>query len=73
MAISNHNAAGGALLGCVAAELALFAVGATWFATVMRVTATQAFMLAVLPYIPGEVLKVALASAIASRWRLKRN
>lgn len=68
-----RKTAGGALLGCVAAEFALFAVGATWFAAVVRVTAMQALMLAVLPYIPGEVLKVALASAIASRWRLKRN
>ena len=58
----------GALLGSMAAEIALFTIGAAWFIAVMRVGFAQAFIMAVLPYIPGEVLKVAAASAIATRW-----
>jgi biotin transport system substrate-specific component len=57
-----------ALLGAIAAEMALFVIGAAWFMAVMRVNAAQALTMAVLPYIPGEVLKVAAASAVAVRW-----
>jgi biotin transport system substrate-specific component len=57
-----------ALLGATAAEITLFVIGAAWFMVVMRASAAQAMTMAVLPYIPGEVLKVAAASAIAVRW-----
>ena len=62
----------GALLGSTLAEITLFTVGAAWFVAVMHVTLAQAMALAVLPYIPGEVLKVAAASAIVTRWKAKR-
>jgi biotin transport system substrate-specific component len=58
----------GALLGATAAEIVLFSIGAAWFIAVMRVSAAQAMTMAVLPYIPGEVLKMAAAAAIAVRW-----
>ena len=58
----------GAVLGSVAAEMALFTIGAAWFIAVMHVSLATAMTMAVLPYIPGEVLKVAVASAIATRW-----
>lgn len=58
----------GALMGSVAAELALFTFGAAWLMTTMHVSLASALALAVLPYIPGEVLKVAAASAIVTRW-----
>lgn len=64
---------GGALAGSIAAELTLFTVGAAWFVAVMHVTLPQAMTMAVLPYIPGEVLKIAAAAAIASRWKAKRS
>lgn len=63
----------GAVLASVAAEVVLFTVGAAWFVAVMRVGLAQAMTMAVLPYIPGEVLKVAAASAIAARWKAKRS
>lgn len=63
----------GALMGSVAAEVALFTLGAGWLVAVMHVSLGQAMVLAVLPYIPGEVLKVAAASAIAARWESKRS
>jgi biotin transport system substrate-specific component len=61
----------GALAGAVAAELALFTVGGAWFVAVTQASLMQAITLAVLPYIPGEVLKVAAAAAIAVRSKSK--
>lgn len=63
----------GALLASVAAELVLFTVGAAWFMAVMQAGPAQALGMAVLPYIPGEVLKVAAASAIVTRWHSQRS
>ncbi len=63
----------GALLASVAAEVVLFSIGATWFLAVMQVNLAQAMTMAVLPYIPGEVLKVAAAAAIATRWQSQRS
>jgi biotin transport system substrate-specific component len=57
-----------ALLGSVAAELVLFIIGAGWLMTVMQVNVGVAMTMAVLPYLPGEVLKIAAASAIVTRW-----
>jgi len=57
-----------ALVGATVAEIVLFAIGAAWFIAVMRVGVAEAMTMAVLPYLPGEVLKVAAASAIAVRW-----
>jgi biotin transport system substrate-specific component len=63
----------GALLGSTLAEIILFTVGSAWLTAVMHVSFAQAVALAVLPYIPGEVLKVAAASAIVTRWKAKRS
>lgn len=59
----------GALLGALAAEITLFAFGMTWLMGLTRVGMASAMNLAVWPYLPGEVLKVAAAVAIAARWR----
>ncbi len=64
---------GGALFASIAAEIVLFAVGAAWFMAVMQTSLVQTMTMAVLPYIPGEVLKVAAAAAIAVRWQTQRS
>jgi biotin transport system substrate-specific component len=62
----------GALLGCIAAEFALFSGGLSWFLIVTQVSFASALNMAVLPYLPGEVLKVAAGTGIAMRWRHAR-
>ncbi|HUS18670.1 MAG TPA: biotin transporter BioY [Terriglobales bacterium] len=59
---------GGAILSSIAAEAVLFVAGAAWLILVTQVSLANAMTMAVLPYIPGEVLKVAAASAIVARW-----
>jgi biotin transport system substrate-specific component len=58
-----------ALLACAAAEVLLFASGFAWFRATVVADSMRALQLAVLPFMPGEVLKVAAASAIAARWQ----
>ena len=59
----------GALIGAAAAEFTLFAFGMSWLMMLTRTDLSAALKLAVWPYLPGEVLKVAAAVAIAVRWR----
>jgi biotin transport system substrate-specific component len=59
-------------LAALAAEVILFTFGASWFTAVTRTTLSQAFALAVLPFLPGEVLKIAIAVSAASLWN-RRN
>jgi biotin transport system substrate-specific component len=58
-----------ALASAAVAELALFVAGTAWLMIVTAAGVMAALQLAVLPFVPGEVLKVFAASAIASRWR----
>jgi biotin transport system substrate-specific component len=55
-------------VGAISAEVILFAFGASWFTIATHTTFAQAFSLAVLPFLPGEVLKVAIAVSAASLW-----
>lgn len=58
-----------ALLGAVVAEITLFMFGASWLMALTHTSVPVALGLSVWPYLPGEVLKVAGAVAIAGRWR----
>jgi len=51
--------------GAIAAELIIFAFGATWLAFLSRQPARAILIAAVLPFLPGEVLKAAAAVGLA--------
>jgi biotin transport system substrate-specific component len=58
---------GFALVAAVAAEVLLFAAGASWFKLLTGVGFGAAMAATVFPFIAGEVLKIAAASAVAVR------
>ena len=62
-----RNNLGFTVLAAVAAELLLFIAGASWFMLATGFGLTKAVSLTVLPFLAGEVLKVAATSAIAVR------
>ena len=53
-----------ALVGCVAAVALLFAAGALWLATEAHLGAQQVWIAAVLPFLPGEGIKILAAAGI---------
>ncbi|HEY1901181.1 MAG TPA: biotin transporter BioY [Terracidiphilus sp.] len=62
-----------ALLAAAAGDLLILASGALWLCVLTRVSAHSVFTLAVLPFLPGDALKVAAAAALAAGWvRLRR-
>jgi biotin transport system substrate-specific component len=65
--------AAGALIAAVAAEAVLFLGGVSWLMAILSLSLAQGLTLALLPYLPGEALKVAAAAAIARRWRRYRD
>lgn len=61
------------LLSAAVGDLLILACGALWLAVLTHVSVTAAFSLAVLPFLPGDALKVAAAAAAAGRLqRLRR-
>jgi len=54
-------------LGCGLAEVVLFAAGVAWFGAVTHLPLTQAVQMALLPFVFGEIAKIALVSASARR------
>ena len=61
-----------AAAGCTLATIVIFAFGATWFAQFLHLGAPAVWQMAVAPFLPGEVVKVAAAAGIYSsigRWR----
>ena len=64
-----------ALLGCTLAELVLFTLGAAWLVLLTHATLSIALSSAVLPFLPGDVLKIAAAAGCAAgiaRFRASR-
>jgi biotin transport system substrate-specific component len=56
----------------VVATLILFAFGAGWMATLLHLSASATWHMAIAPFLPGEVVKVTAAAGIFSamqRWR----
>ena len=58
-----------AVIGSLVGEGFLFLCGLSWFLVFNRVSLGAAMMMTVLPFLPGEVLKVAAASAISTSWQ----
>jgi biotin transport system substrate-specific component len=57
-------------VGALAAEIVIFGAGVLWLMFILRTSLTLAYHGGVLPFLPGEVLKVAAAVGIA--FKLKR-
>jgi biotin transport system substrate-specific component len=55
-----------AILGCAAATVVLFLCGAAWLAQIAHLSPAQAWHVAVLPFLPGEAVKIAVASGVYS-------
>jgi biotin transport system substrate-specific component len=63
----------GALASAAAGDLAILVTGTLWLAAESHVSIWTAFSLAALPFLPGDALKIAAASGVASTWqRLQR-
>jgi biotin transport system substrate-specific component len=56
----------------IAADVVIFALGATWFAAAMGVGLEGALALAVLPFLPGTVIKTGAALALVVRPPIRR-
>lgn len=56
----------------IAAEIVLFTFGASWFNFVAHSTISLSMSLAVLPFLPGEILKMAVAVSAASLWNRRQ-
>jgi biotin transport system substrate-specific component len=50
-----------------AANLVIFGLGASWLARTLDVSAAQALSLAVVPFLPGAVLKLAIVTGLVAR------
>jgi biotin transport system substrate-specific component len=70
--ISRKKSIASVVLAALSAEIVLFTFGASWFTVTTHSTFAQALSLAVLPFLPGEVLKVAIAVSAASLWDRRR-
>jgi biotin transport system substrate-specific component len=62
----------GALIGAIAGELLLFALGVNWLLLLFRVPLAQAVAWGFYPFLAAEVVKVVAAAGIASRWNLSK-
>jgi biotin transport system substrate-specific component len=61
------------LASAAAGNLAILACGALWLAVLTHASVSSALTLAVLPFLPGDALKVAAAAALAAGFqRLRR-
>ena len=61
-----------AAIGCILATIVIFAFGATWFAQFLHLGTLAVWKMAVAPFLPGEIVKIAAAAGIyssISRWR----
>lgn len=55
-----------AMVACVAATVVLFACGAGWLMSVAHLSGAQAWTAGVLPFLPGEAVKIVVASGVYS-------
>jgi biotin transport system substrate-specific component len=61
-----------ATLSAAAGSLVILACGALWLAVLTHASAQSVFTLAVLPFLPGDVLKIVAAAALATGFRRLR-
>jgi biotin transport system substrate-specific component len=57
------------VFGALTGELIIFLGGALWFRALTHYAAPTVFKLTVLPFLPGEAIKVAFAAAFAIQWK----
>jgi biotin transport system substrate-specific component len=57
-----------AALGAAAGSLVILFSGAVWLSAITHASAQSVFSLAVLPFLPGDALKVVAAAALAAGW-----
>lgn len=57
-----------AFLSAAAGSLVILFCGALWLAVLTQASAQSVFSLAVLPFLPGDALKVAAAAGLAAGW-----
>ncbi|MGA9668684.1 MAG: biotin transporter BioY [Terracidiphilus sp.] len=62
-----------AALCAAAGSLVILACGALWLAVLTHASIQSAFMLAALPFLPGDVLKIVTAAALATGFRRLRH
>jgi biotin transport system substrate-specific component len=67
-----RNSFAGLISVAILAEFVIFSGGALWLMLLTGATPAKVLSLAVLPFIPGEVLKVAAASSLAAVWHRKQ-
>jgi len=60
------NVFGRGLVACLLADVALFGFGAIWFAQIAHASAGTSVQMTVLPFLPGNLVKVAAAAGIFS-------
>ena len=65
------GAFGAAIFAAVVAEIVLFSSGMAWLKFLSGVSFAKAAAMAITPFIPGEVLKIAAAAAIVPRFNRK--
>lgn len=61
-----------AAIGCILATIVIFACGTTWFAKTLHFGAPAVWQMAIAPFLPGEIVKIAAAAGIytsIARWR----
>ncbi|MCU1311632.1 MAG: hypothetical protein JWO20_2757 [Candidatus Angelobacter sp.] len=67
-----RNTFAGLISAAILAELVIFTGGALWLMLLTGAAPAKVLSLAVLPFIPGEVLKIAAASSLAVVWHRKQ-
>lgn len=63
---------GTAMISAAAGNLLILAAGTVWLATLTHQRFTHALSLSVVPFLPGDALKVCAAAAIVTGWRRMR-
>ena len=61
-----------ALVSAAAGDLLILCVGALWLATFTHASAAPVLMQSVVPFLPGDALKVIAAASLASAWVRQR-
>jgi len=61
-----------AVAGCVLAEAVLYVAGAGWLAALAHIDSARLLMMAILPFLAGDVLKAAAAISVAQGWKRYR-
>lgn len=62
----------GAVVSAAAGDLAILLLGALWLSAATHASISSALALAVAPFLPGDVLKIAAAAAIAASWQRRQ-